>query len=461
MTPPSSDRSPAKIRPLQGVIGRLALLLFGVGSLQRLGVKGRTIALSIGCTMLLVFVANFFLIWDLRSSYQSARLTEVAGATDAADAVERLSRAGYLDAKLQPWAKEQLSYQPGRRPAHEQVLDLFDGVNSSAEGRARRAKVLEDVATGQLSAFPSRFFWVSSTMPTGSELFDRLADADGKTWRKELVTGDQPEEKKKFITAYLNAFLAKLQPPMRELNRFNGGVKWLAIFGTFVILWVVLARLYLLVRVQSYWLGSAPGARGPGGRAWYWLLGNLPPPTPDEHAELLALHAEARQYLDHGTASELVRGRMKDLGRSAESGVYGTLSYAVGLLPSLGFIGTVWGLGGALLQANGLFSVSDRQKTIGYITHELGIAFDTTLIALVASVISGLCIAALRLRERWLLAQVERELLREPPQPPALPSARKPARADEANGELTKSNPPAPVESGPLVVAERIAEVDA
>ena len=74
----------------------------------------------------------------------------------------------------------------------------------------------------------------------------------------------------------------------------------------------------------------------------------------------------------------MLRTDVDRLRNGLDHGVYGTFGFMLGLLPSLGFIGTVLGMGNALLAADGLFSAADRQRTIGQITEELGFAFDTT-----------------------------------------------------------------------------------
>ena len=415
---------------LRSFIGLLPEWNFGTGGLLKTGISWRTCGLAVVSTMGLFFVVNLVLVVNVHSTFKSAKLTEVADAANVTEAVDRLVRAGLLDSKdleLQAWVQHSLR-NPDQRPAREQVLDLFDSVATiSPEGKVRRAALLKGGSTGQMSGFLSYFFWVGTTFPTGSDLFEQLADAgDGKAWRLALKQDNLKDEKRRFIIAYLNALLAKVQPALREVNRFNGRVKWLATFAAFLILWAVAGRLLLLLRVQSYWLGaSREAASGWRARLRFYFMSQLPPLVPDEHEELLAIANQLAHSAGASQAAVLIRNRMKELQQSIESTVYATYSYGVGLLPSLGFIGTVWGLGGALLQANGLFSVADRQKTIGSITHELGIAFDTTLIALTASVITGLCIAALRLRERWLLDQIGLELIRvaqaKSEQPPTSP----------------------------------------
>ena len=74
----------------------------------------------------------------------------------------------------------------------------------------------------------------------------------------------------------------------------------------------------------------------------------------------------------------------------------------VGVLPSLGFIGTVIGMSDALLKANTLFDSVDKTGAISDITNRLGFAFDTTLVGLVAIIITGSIVLILRKYEGFL-----------------------------------------------------------
>ena len=69
------------------------------------------------------------------------------------------------------------------------------------------------------------------------------------------------------------------------------------------------------------------------------------------------------------------------LGLAVENDVYGTFAYLLGLLPSAGFIGTVWGISHALRDVSGLFGAGEKERTMGEITRHLGFAFDATLLA--------------------------------------------------------------------------------
>jgi hypothetical protein len=96
---------------------------------------------------------------------------------------------------------------------------------------------------------------------------------------------------------------------------------------------------------------------------------------------------------------------------SIEGRVYEPLGFLNGCLPSLGFIGTVVGMGEALLLADSLFGSSDRQKTISLMTEQLGLAFDTTLVALLCGLVVGGLIAWVRRDEQAFLSRFEAALV--------------------------------------------------
>jgi biopolymer transport protein ExbB/TolQ len=62
--------------------------------------------------------------------------------------------------------------------------------------------------------------------------------------------------------------------------------------------------------------------------------------------------------------------------------------YGVWLLPSIGFIGTILGIGAALMNSRGMVTapVEKLDEATAAVTNELGVAFDTTLVALLLSI---------------------------------------------------------------------------
>lgn len=83
---------------------------------------------------------------------------------------------------------------------------------------------------------------------------------------------------------------------------------------------------------------------------------------------------------------------------------YNFVRYLLWAIPSLGFIGTVMGIGAGLgvISANPP-SVDNAQEVMGLVTAELAVAFDTTLVALVMTTILAFLLYAVENREETTL----------------------------------------------------------
>ena len=83
--------------------------------------------------------------------------------------------------------------------------------------------------------------------------------------------------------------------------------------------------------------------------------------------------------------------------------------YLVWLIPTLGFIGTVIGIALALSAAGDMPDISDSaaiKAWVALITIKLGVAFNTTLVALVMSAVLVFCMNLAQGREEKALNQV-------------------------------------------------------
>ena len=79
-----------------------------------------------------------------------------------------------------------------------------------------------------------------------------------------------------------------------------------------------------------------------------------------------------------------------------------TIRYIAWAIPSVGFIGTVRGIGDALAQAN-----RAMEGDITGVTQSLGVAFNSTFIALVISIVLMFFIHQLQLRQERLVLDTE------------------------------------------------------
>ncbi|GEM_PF-1252865 len=90
---------------------------------------------------------------------------------------------------------------------------------------------------------------------------------------------------------------------------------------------------------------------------------------------------------------------------------YAGVRYCIWLIPSLGFLGTVMGIGigiagfSAIIQNAKEFT--EVQKSLPMVTQQLGTAFDTTLLALGLSIIAMFYLAILRKRQEELLQRID------------------------------------------------------
>lgn len=104
--------------------------------------------------------------------------------------------------------------------------------------------------------------------------------------------------------------------------------------------------------------------------------------------------------------SEMLRSQAENDESHMDSS-YGLLSGIVWVIPILGFIGTVVGLSGAIggfgAVLNTDASISSLRDSLAPVTGNLGIAFDTTFVALVLSMIIQMLMTFLRKQEELFL----------------------------------------------------------
>lgn len=118
-------------------------------------------------------------------------------------------------------------------------------------------------------------------------------------------------------------------------------------------------------------------------------------------------------YSVRGSAAEVstILSSQSELDNAAVSSSYTLLNVFIWAIPIMGFIGTVQGLGNAVGSLSGsLESAADVESiktSLGAITGGLGVAFDTTLVALIMSVFLKFPASSLQKAEDDLLNWVE------------------------------------------------------
>jgi len=118
-------------------------------------------------------------------------------------------------------------------------------------------------------------------------------------------------------------------------------------------------------------------------------------------------------YSVRGSSSEVgtMLSSQSELDNAAVGSSYSLLNVFIWAIPILGFIGTVQGLGDAVgglsSSLEGAADVESIKKSLGGITGGLGVAFDTTLVALIMSLFLKFPASWLQKKEEDLLNWVE------------------------------------------------------
>ena len=99
--------------------------------------------------------------------------------------------------------------------------------------------------------------------------------------------------------------------------------------------------------------------------------------------------------------------RQSQLNAQASESSQSILRYVAWVIPSIGFIGTVLGISGGIGAATGEMTTDDIDK----VTSLLGVAFDTTLIALILSIIIMFLIHKLQEKDELLHNEIEQYVM--------------------------------------------------
>lgn len=118
------------------------------------------------------------------------------------------------------------------------------------------------------------------------------------------------------------------------------------------------------------------------------------------------------KYIRSTSISEVIDlvSKQSSIDQEREEASQSVIKYLLWAMPSLGFIGTVLGIAEALGHAGKLIS-GDQKAAMDIITLKLGMAFDTTLVALVLSVISMWFFHSLQEEQENLHSDIEQYVI--------------------------------------------------
>lgn len=337
-------------------------------------------------TVVVYLVANAWMGASISRAFREHRPSLTADSPSAAAAADRLIRAKVANDAARAWLE---THWDVRAPSSDQIERLFNSVTASEDNsQFNRVQRLERLATGSRSTvWPLGY--ASADLTAGAKAYRELSQIESN-WLKGLEKDEEGEVKREVLLWAINDLFSAVEGPVRSLLRWNGWVQWLTVLLAIVTALIAFQRAVLLKRMRAKWLGGAAilASRGE-----------------DPELEALTALMIANQQAGASPAEQtmIFQEEFGRLAASVEERVYGGFGFLLGCLPSLGFVGTILGMGEALLLANGLLSASDREQTISDMTKELGFAFDTTLVALLAGLFVGGGVAWLRhVEHRWL-----------------------------------------------------------
>lgn len=359
---------------------------------------------------------------DIRAAYARHIPTALQGATSSADAVNRLIDAGWADESLREWLASAVEAD---QTSAALILRLCQQVASQEKYPRRTAETLERLATGDpASIFPPPSIALRTI--SGAELVEELRRSDSYL-HNSLVKDVAAEAKRDCLVRLCEDLLAATRSGIRNVRRWNGSCQWLTIALTAFALIMLGRRVWLLHRLSRSGVRETapPSSAAAATSAPASTSTSTPAPAPASasrgaqpawsDADLAAIpRLLAANSVAGATRAEqtmLLQEESNRLSATVEARVYDPLGFLTGCLPSLGFIGTVVGMGEALLLADSLFGATNRQRVISGMTEQLGYAFDTTLVALLCGLLVGAATALVRRYDHAFVAAFEATLV--------------------------------------------------
>jgi len=336
------------------------------------------------------WLLNMYFLKRMEEAYATVQIKETQNAHHKNETVQRLIDAKWADPKIRDWLNDVIRAPSNEFPAAEQCLVLFSkGENSADEKERKRALKqrllgIPDQGT-HCKTLLGLTLWMEPVNESAESVYGNQLEMFDRRWQRLLegVNQAQTPEKAFFSKRYVQALHSQMQEPIRAMKRYNGRLQWVTVFVAVFLLFASFQRWLAIASLNSVLATNA---------------------APELIGQLKIWHPDLTEAI-RGMAKERLSNALQQALNMAEASFYSVATNLVALLPALGFVGTVLGLGDALLKADGLFSQPDKAPVISGITQDLGFAFDTTLVALICAPIAGLAVTIVRAAEHRFYAQ--------------------------------------------------------
>ena len=204
--------------------------------------------------------------------------------------------------------------------------------------------------------------------------------------------------------------------PLRIAIGLAGYIQWIILtLGSWCMLLLVLMRLpWAFVQLQLskvdrlwYLFQLAPKNRGAFRHPRVEKI-FLPQRLMKEAGQMIAV--ERAQGKPFPSTRTVIRNRIKSFRDSIDQGEYELINFLIWAIPTCGFLGTILGIIGAMEAAALIVKATnslEQAQAIRTVTSNLGMAFDTTFVALVCVIPLSFLLAITRKTEADLLENLE------------------------------------------------------
>lgn len=348
-----------------------------------------------------------------------------------------------------------MANQPGAARAFRDAMHEFRTSRKDPEPRALMAELGDNLrlrpAIAKLDLLATEEDQIRSEPLSNVELISSLYELNGVSaaYDSTKPPANEAEREARENLRVLTSFLQSLLEHMRADHQVKAAAKQIPLWEGYeqcammmIFAWIM---LILLVREVNRWRAKAH-VRKIEGPLDAWLAGHPDMNYQSRAAEAEEIKALSRRLCPGLSAAEdderppgelgpkmalvcannllATRGKhaadergfrsyCRDL-RRAENESRWFLKWLAMALPAIGFIGTKRGIAGALSQADIIVRAQDpgaQAVAISTVTGILGIAFTTTLIALIMGLFTSLLTMAQSQREAALMESLERSLL--------------------------------------------------
>ena len=212
--------------------------------------------------------------------------------------------------------------------------------------------------------------------------------------------GDK-EKYQQIKSIFADAFLSNILDEIKASNSYklrrylNGEIQFITFIVAFIGIFMLMSYLTSILKEKRIYLRAVKKLNIDSIGSWNEIKNKYldleQKKEFNDHVLVRKLISGIRTFYFRGNeeAVHILNYEIEEVRQDLESR-YGMLKYFAWAVPSIGFIGTVIGIGNALGSAHNVIGQGGSFETKGAvqaITGQLGVAFDTTLVALVLSIL--------------------------------------------------------------------------